>query len=253
MKLKRASLQAAVTATAPRAGYGQSSLWMTSFHQEVEDILTDTGVEIPNQNPMDFLINRMETMKLIENVKAVTAANSGGVGGGVWSDPYRAKGEVYRAIPLSIVEIRLSAMPKVSMMGTFEPYFTIKSAGTTISSSDFLPRHTYSQRSFTNGNGPIVLAVPGVVVIDEFLITLYDRSSSMTGSKTKLGQFWLHTGFIRDYQVTLTKPEIDKIHKDKKHKKYPADFTVEVRFEETTFELEEYVEGGGAAGIESSI
>jgi hypothetical protein len=245
MKLKRASLQAAVTATVPRSGYGQSSLWMTSFHQEVEDILTDTGVEIPNQNPMDFLCNRMETMKLIENVKEIQNSKTG-TGTGGWSDPTRVKGEVYRAIPLSIVEIRLSAMPKISMMGTFEPYFTIKSAGTTISSSDFLPRHTYRT------DGPIILAVPGVVVIDEFLITLYDRRSSMTGSKTKLGQFWLHTGFIKDYQVTLTKPEIDKIHKDKKHKKYPADFKIEVYFEETTFDLEEYVEGG-EGGVGESI
>lgn len=238
MKLKRASLQAAVTAAAPRAGYAQSSLWMTNFHQEVEDILTDTGVEIPRTNPIAGLTNRMETLKLIENVKEIQTLASQPNG---WSDPTREKGEVYRPIPLSIVEIRLSSRPKVSFTGTFEPYFTIKSAGTTISSSEFLPRHTY------RSDGPIVMAVPSVVVIDEFLVTLYDRSS-MTGGKNKLGQFWLHTGFIKDHHVVLRKPEIDKIHKDKKHKKYPADFTIEVFFEETSFELEEFLGDEGDVG-----
>jgi len=31
--------------------------------------------------------------------------------------------------------------------------------------------------------------------------------------------------------VVLTKPEIDKANKDHKHKKYPEDFKVELRFE----------------------
>jgi hypothetical protein len=210
---------------------------MTNFPQEVEDMLVDSGLAIPHSNPIDLLTNQMETMKLIENVKEMRSSTEN-----VWTDPNRQKGEVFRAIPLSIVEIRLSAMPKVSLMGGFEPYFTIKSAGSTISSSDFLPRHTY------RNDGPITLAVPGIVVIDEFLITLYDRSS-MTGGKNKLGQFWLHTGFIKEHHVVLTKPEIDKIHKDKKHKKFPADFTIEIFFEETSFELEQFVgEDGGAVG-----
>lgn len=209
---------------------------MTNFHQEVEDILIDTGVEIPHNNPFDFLSNRMETLQLIENVKEIQTSATNG-----WFDPLREKGEVFRPLPLSIVEIRLSSRPKVSFTGAFEPYFTIKSAGTTISSSEFLPRHTY------RSDAPIVMAVPGVVVIDEFLITLYDRSS-MTGGKTKLGQFWLHTGFIKNHHVVLTKPEIDKIHKDKKHKKYPADFTIEVFFEEASFEIEEFLGDSGAVG-----
>lgn len=228
-KLRRASIQAAVTATVPRNGYAQSSLWMTTFHEEVETILIESGQEIPTT---ENLIAQIEALKLIENVKESESKPPTNLRKR-WGDPFREKGEVFRPVPLSINEIRLSSLPKINMMGTFDPYFTIKSAGSTISSVDFLPRHTY------RSDGPVILAVPGVVVVDEFLITLYDRSS-MTGGKTKLGQFWLHTGFIRDNHVVLTKPEIDKIHKDKKHKKYSSDFTIELSFEEVTFDLEEF-------------
>jgi hypothetical protein len=226
-KLRRASIQAAIATAAPRNGYAQSSLWMTTFQEEVQTILRDTGQEVPTH---ESLIEQIQTLKLIENVKETKPPAPPSRG---WGDPFRERGEVFRPVPLSIIEIRLSSLPKINMMGTFDPYFTIKSAGSTISSSDFLPRHTHRTE------GPIILAVPGVVVVDEFLITLYDRSS-MTGGKTKLGQFWLHTGFIRDNRVVLTKPEIDKIHKDKKHKKYASDFTIELSFEEVTFDLEQF-------------
>ena len=41
----------------------------------------------------------------------------------------------------------------------------------------------------------------------------------------KLGQFWVFTGFLQD-SLVLRVPEIDKICKDKRHKKFPEKFTI---------------------------
>jgi len=69
-------------------------------------------------------------------------------------------------------------------------------------------------------------------------------------TKERLCQFWLNTFFIaqrtktgededcaifgeeKQYIVSLSKPETDKINKDKKHKIVPRDFKIEMYFEE---------------------
>ncbi|KAG9395622.1 C2 domain of PTEN tumor-suppressor protein [Carpediemonas membranifera] len=43
------------------------------------------------------------------------------------------------------------------------------------------------------------------------------------GKKKVCATAWVHTAFVRGGAVTLTKPEIDKACKDKKHKKWPED------------------------------
>jgi len=57
--------------------------------------------------------------------------------------------------------------------------------------------------------------------------------SSLFSGKTKLFQLWLNTRFVvaDNCQGIFSKPEIDKINKDTKHKHYPEDFRVEMRFE----------------------
>lgn len=51
--------------------------------------------------------------------------------------------------------------------------------------------------------------------------------------KKKLFHFWVNTRFIvaDGGRVELTKPEIDKVNKDRKHKIYPQNFRVELRVE----------------------
>ena len=232
-KLKRASIQTILTSRAPRTNYAQSSLWMTNHQIEVENILIDSGIEIPrSDDALNILRDQFETMKLIEDIKTKPIEPS-------LQD--REKGQVFQAIPLSIIRIQLSSLPKINLLNTFDPYFTIKCNGTIINSSDFLQRKIYRI------DGEISFEIPNIHVIDEFLITLYDRSS-LTGGKEKLGQFWLHTGFIRDYHVKLKKQEIDKIHKDKKHKKYHKDFEINIYFQEASYELEDYVSDLTATG-----
>mmetsp|Transcript_3903 Transcript_3903/g.6115 ORF Transcript_3903/g.6115 Transcript_3903/m.6115 type:complete len:590 (-) Transcript_3903:137-1906(-) len=225
-KLRRASLQAAATTKGKRVSYAQASLWMTSHQEEVQHMLQDCGEEMTLGDDTlgtdKFLLERKCQDNDSHTADPVCQPTS------LLST--REKGEVYSPVALSVIEIRLSANPRLNMMGSFDPVFRIKCGGSTITSTDFLPSCTY------RGQGPITLPVPAVTVVDEFLITIYDKTAV---GKKKICQFWLHSGFIRDNKVVLTKPEIDKVHKDKKHKKFPKDFTIEVLFEEVTFELEE--------------
>jgi len=54
----------------------------------------------------------------------------------------------------------------------------------------------------------------------------------------KLLHFWLNTGFVQSRTI-LYKSEMDKAHKDSKHKLYPPDFRVELRFKAEGGILEE--------------
>jgi len=45
----------------------------------------------------------------------------------------------------------------------------------------------------------------------------------------KMMHFWVNTSFVQARTV-LYKPDLDKVNKDSKHKLYPADFRVELRF-----------------------
>ena len=74
-------------------------------------------------------------------------------------------------------------------------------------------------------------------MVDEVLFTLYNKTNF---GKDKIASFWLHTAFIENNCVVLTKPEIDKVNKDKRHKKYPSDFNVQVTFDEVLFEVDEF-------------
>lgn len=73
-------------------------------------------------------------------------------------------------------------------------------------------------------------------MVDEVLFTIYNKTSF---GKDKIAQFWLHSAFVKNNVVVLTKQEIDKINKDKHNKKYPGDFNIQVLFDEVMFEIDE--------------
>ena len=76
----------------------------------------------------------------------------------------------------------------------------------------------------------------GVSVVDEVLFTIYNKTNL---GKEKVAAFWLHTAFVKNKKVVLTKLEIDKANKDKHHKKFPSDFYIEIKFDDTQFEVDE--------------
>lgn len=206
--LKASLEKAKITAkkiTDRRVSYQEASIWMSSQPVEVQKIYNDKSEN---------------TVASLEKSDSSFQGQAG-----------REKGEVFPPVPLAVVEVRLSHVPKVNMMGTFEPILHVKCGGNTFASTDFLPTITY------RGEGVVSLSLPAITVVDEVLFTLYHKSSF---GKEKLGQFWLHTSFIdKDTRrVTLKKDEIDKILKDKQHKRFPPDFTIDVIFDETSLELE---------------
>ncbi|GIQ88377.1 hypothetical protein KIPB_010616, partial [Kipferlia bialata] len=97
------------------------------------------------------------------------------------------------------------------------------------------------------------LSASPVLVCGDVKIQLKGTESGFRGKKVKLFHLWFHTGFLDTcplsleegegdgegeaaqylqptHQIVLTKPEIDKVRKDKKHKKWPIHTRVVLRF-----------------------
>lgn len=207
--------KAAKSSKGRRPTYAQASFWMTSHREMVHQIFLESGV------PGGLLgTDHVESENSFLALEDGSARESLG-------QSERLRGQVFPAVVLAVVEMRLSAVPSLNLRGAFEPIFRIQSAGHSIWSTDYLPRSIY------RGEGAITFAIPGVHVVDEVLFTLYHRTNF---GKEKIGQFWLHTAFIKDKEVVLKKSELDKICKDKHHKKYPSDFSIRVSFDDVTFE-----------------
>lgn len=51
---------------------------------------------------------------------------------------------------------------------------------------------------------------------------------------SKIFTFWFCSSFVKETRLILTKPELDKAHKDTSHKSYPANFRVELVFSDIT-------------------
>lgn len=130
--------------------------------------------------------------------------------------------------PLVITEITLSATPMISTMGNFCPYFEITSSGNSgepfrFRSSDFMKSST-----FRGGAEPLTFSIPRIPIVNEVCFCF---SHSATTQRYKAFQFWLHTSFMaKNGCETITKSEMDKAIKDKKHVTFPEDFQVEIKF-----------------------
>ena len=70
------------------------------------------------------------------------------------------------------------------------------------------------------------------------LVAGHDRSTLQTlrdfrdqfGADDKIFHFWINSSFVDDHMLTLQKLDIDKAHKDKKHRKFLAEFKLELMF-----------------------
>ena len=72
----------------------------------------------------------------------------------------------------------------------------------------------------------INIPVPDLPVIDEVFVTFYKPGTF--GKKKKMLQFWFHCSFVDGDRCVMAKKDMDKAIKDKKHKKYSADFKIEL-------------------------
>jgi len=221
--LKRAREAANSSKVGRRPTYAQASFWMTSHQDIVHKIFLETG--IPGGLLGSSQSDGGEVMLALEDVKPSQIAIDDSKPGSE-----RKRGQVLPAVVLAVVEVRLSAVPKLNIRGSFQPIIRIQGAGYNILSTDFLPQSTYK------GKGAITFAIPGINVVDEVLFTIYNKNSF---GKEKIAQFWLHTAFIKNNNVVLKKCDLDKINKDKRDRKYPSDFNIQVSFDEVLFEVDD--------------
>ena len=70
-------------------------------------------------------------------------------------------------------------------------------------------------------------SLDGVEISEEVKFVLYYKGS--WSKKKKRFYFWIHASFVGS-SLVLTKKEVDGLHKDKKHKKVPKSFLVELNF-----------------------
>jgi hypothetical protein len=71
----------------------------------------------------------------------------------------------------------------------------------------------------------------GVALEEEVKFVLYYKGS--WSKKKKRFYFWIHAAFV-DSNLVLTKKEVDGLHKDKKHKKVPKSFLLELNVSKMT-------------------
>jgi phosphatidylinositol-3,4,5-trisphosphate 3-phosphatase/dual-specificity protein phosphatase PTEN len=143
-----------------------------------------------------------------------------------WNDRNRAepplRGQIPDPVLKSITHMRIRTTPK----GGYEPLFKIFTGGVTYDSKD------NCVTEFVDKQAVIEIPCPEMPVIDEVFVILY-RAGGTFGKKKKIAQFWFHTAFVENNKIVIKKKNMDKAIKDKKHKKYSADFCIEFEFKDT--------------------
>jgi hypothetical protein len=69
----------------------------------------------------------------------------------------------------------------------------------------------------------------GLQVQGDIKIMFYDKTVNKKGKE--IAHVWFNTAFIDDNKMTVTKPEIDKLWQDRKHKKFRPEFEIVLEFE----------------------
>lgn len=102
-----------------------------------------------------------------------------------------------------------------------EVWFEVSSSFTFFSSRDQIAvRRARDELLFVCGNK---IPVAGDIKVVFYHSTLFGRE--------RMFQFWFNTRFIEGSRLTLTKMQLDKAHKDTKHKTFPEDLCVEIKLE----------------------
>eukprot|EP01133_Synstelium_polycarpum_P011968 gene11968-13960_t len=98
----------------------------------------------------------------------------------------------------------------------------------TISNFDY---QTYYQNSIM-GKKEVVEELDEYISFDVGSIPMDgDVRVEVCNKAERMFMFWIHTSFVSTQEI-VTKPGLDKAHKDKNHKLYPEDFRVELLFED---------------------
>eukprot|EP00753_Platysulcus_tardus_P015093 PLAT4779.1.p1 GENE.PLAT4779.1~~PLAT4779.1.p1 ORF type:complete len:498 (+),score=254.54 PLAT4779.1:38-1531(+) len=158
--------------------------------------------------------------------------------------PLEERGIVPTCPPRRITSFILHGVPKFGMLGGCEPTYKVRNGEDAFYNSLDFKRYPH-----TKSGDRIVLDIDGDghSVVNEVKVSFYHKGPA---AKVQMFHFWFHTAFIQDDVLIIEKMEIDDAHRDKKHKKFPADFKIEVRFAPLT---EEEAAGAQAAARVAAI
>lgn len=141
----------------------------------------------------------------------------------------------YSGSSLILRRVRLSHVPVHSDHGCalYFKVFSMQREGALVYDS----RASNPAKSVPLGQGPIELQCEAPLQ-GEVKFVFYDAGSHAGATKQKIFHFWLQTTFVGDY-TCLPKGELDKARKDKKNKKFPSDFQVEVWFDHDEYIMQQ--------------
>ncbi|XP_016982546.1 phosphatidylinositol 3,4,5-trisphosphate 3-phosphatase and dual-specificity protein phosphatase PTEN isoform X2 [Drosophila rhopaloa] len=149
----------------------------------------------------------------------------------------------YAKISLNVCEIRFSESSFLQNLGTVQCSVSVlHDSATENVKPDRLKTWTIDfQKSF------VLTSKPSLAVAGDIKFELFCDSSNfispVRSSIKKVCHFWLNTFFVRNYSIcesdgtvnkyihTLSKSEIDDVHKDREHKSFSEDFKISILFE----------------------
>ncbi|XP_033156612.1 phosphatidylinositol 3,4,5-trisphosphate 3-phosphatase and dual-specificity protein phosphatase PTEN isoform X1 [Drosophila mauritiana] len=144
----------------------------------------------------------------------------------------------YSKVSLNVCEIRFSESSCVQNLGTVECSVSVlHDSATENSKPDILKTFSIDfQESF------VLTIKPSLPVSGDVKFKLTQKSPDKI-----IGHFWLNTYFVRNYSPcesngtvnkyihTLSKSEIDDVHKDSEHKRFSEEFKISIVFEAENF------------------